>query len=254
MILLFTISSQSQAVNKQKIIINDVDWPPYFLIEGESSLKGIGKEILNNCLTINNYRPDFVKLPIKRTHYFMKQGDIDLTVYSYKQEREAFLYYSKEALFKTDYGFMVRANSNLVIESLEDLTPLRVGHLAGLSYTPELLKIINDKLEKEEAVIANSIHSVYSQLLADIPRIDITANTKSTFFWQANILGVRDKIKVLDYTIKTKAYFMTVSKQSKNISDPNSFINQIDECVKAMKISGDYQKILNRYQNLQSQY
>lgn len=244
------LSDKAYSRSFQKIFINDVDWPPYFFIENDSEPKGIGKEIITACFTKNEFRAYFVKLPIKRTHDFMQKGDIDVTVYSYKPEREKFLYYAKEPLFITDYGFMIRANSNYTVNSLDDLQPLRVGHLAGLSYTPELLEIIESKLARQEAVVANSIDAVFSQLLADIPRIDITANTKSTFYWQANILGVQNKVKVLDYTIKTKQYFMTVSKQSKNIPNPELFVAKMDNCVREMKTTGEYNSILAHYQNL----
>lgn len=253
MISLFTLTcnAQTKKIPLQKVIINDVDWPPYFFLEGSNLHLGIGKEIINTCLAKNNYLAEYVPLPIKRTHIYMQNGDIDITVYSYKPEREAFLFFAKEPLFDTEYGFMTRSDSNYIINGLDDLGDLRIGHLAGLSYTPELLKIIEEKLANNDAVVANSMKAVFSQLLAQTPRIDITASAKSTFYWQANLLGVQDKIKVLDYTIKSKQYFITVSKKSSNIAEPMRFLQKMDQCVAEMKSNGEYQTLLSRYINIE---
>lgn len=248
MLFLFScFALRAEAAANKKIIINDVDWPPYFFLENQSKYPGLGKEIINHCLSEYKYLADYRLLPIKRTHVFMETGAIDVTVYSYKTAREAFLVYGKEPLYSTEYGFMVRSDSKIKINSLADLEPLRIGHLAGLSYTPELLEIINQKIDAEQAVVANSMQSVFSQLLAKTPRIDIMANTKSTFHWQAKLLGVSDKIRVLEYKIKTKPYFMTVSKASSNIESAQDFLNEMDSCIVRLKQNGGYRKILSHY-------
>jgi len=136
----------------KKVIINDVEWPPYFFIGIDKQQLGLGKELINICLHREGYKAEYQRLPIKITHQYMEKGEIDLTVYSYLRERERFLYYSKEPIFTADYVFMVRAGSDIVINSLDDLMPYRIGYLVGLSYTPELLKIIENKVSRNEAV------------------------------------------------------------------------------------------------------
>jgi polar amino acid transport system substrate-binding protein len=177
----------------------------------------------------------------------MEVGEIDITVYSYKEEREKILLYGKEVLFNSEYGFMVRANSGIKIDSLADLSPYILGHLAGLSYTHSLKKIIDDKAEIGEVVIGYSLKAMFAQLLADIPRFEIMADSKHTFYWEAQKLGISDKVKVLDYNIKNKTYYITVSKQSKNIKEPQEFLDKIDTCLRDIKQNGTYDKILARY-------
>ena len=142
---------------------------------------------------------------------------------------------------------MVRADSDIVINKLADLAPYRIGHLAGLTYTPELLKIIDDKMKLNEIVTGFSLRSMFSQLLAPTPRFDIFADARNTFYWRAKKLGISDQIKVLDYKIKTKNYYITVSKQSKNIKDAAGFLMKIDKCLQALKQNGEYQAILADY-------
>ena len=231
----------------QKVIINDVHWPPYFMINAQEEGTGLAKDVINLCLQRIGHEAKFHELPVKRTHHFMEVGEIDITVYSYKEEREKILHYGKEVLFNSEYGFMVRANSGIKIDKLDDLSPYVIGHLAGLSYTPELKKIIDDKAEIGEVVIGYSLKAMFAQILADIPRFEIMADSKHTFYWEAKKLGVSDKIQILDYNIKNKAYYITVSKHSNNIKNPEKFLDKIDTCLRDIKQNGTYGKILARY-------
>ncbi|MBL4942371.1 MAG: transporter substrate-binding domain-containing protein [Colwellia sp.] len=243
--LLFFINCSVHA--QQTVIINDVSWPPYFFIGENSTQQGIAKELLNICVPQAGYSIEYRRLAVKNTHIYMATGAIDITLYSYKKERDAFLIYSNEKIFSTEYGFMVKASSNIKINKLDDLIPYRIGHLAGLTYTPELMKIITEKEATKQLVVGFNLKTLFSQLLATTPRFDIMADAKTTFHWQAQVLGVSDKIKVLDYNIAHKDYFVTVSKNSPNVSSPKLFLSKLDSCLKKLKNDGQYQTILNNY-------
>ena len=230
-----------------KLILNDIDWPPYLFPESKNELSGLGKDVLNECLPKKDFRLKYEKLPVKRTHLDMQTGKIDISLYSYKKERETFLIYGKVPIFTTEYGFAVRANSNIDIQKIEDLEPLRIGNLAGLTHTPILLAMIEKKRIKGEISEGYSIDAMFAQLLSSTPRFDIMPNTKQTFFWRAKSLGVSDKIKVPKFTVAYKDYFVTVSKNSKNISDIPSFLANLDLCITQMRDDGRYTLILKKY-------
>lgn len=217
------------------------------MINNQQEGPGLAKEIINLCTQRSKHNVEYRELPVKRTHHFMEMGEIDVTIYSYKEERENIIYYAKEVLFTSEYGFMVRADSEINIEKLTDLKPYVIGHLAGLTYTPELKKIIDDKAEIEQLVTGHSLKAMFDQLLADTPRFELMADSKSTFFWEAKKLGVTEKIKVLDFNIKNKAYYITVSKRSKNIKNPKEFLDKIDICLRDIKNNGVYKAILAKY-------
>ncbi len=243
--LILYISEGSGA--SETLIINDVDWPPYFISEEADQLKGIGKEILELCLTEAGYHFKFKHLPIKRTHNYMKTGKIDLCVYSYKKEREIFILYGKEPIFSSQYRFLVKANSDIRIQSLKDIDTLLFGHLNGLTYTPELLQIIEEKEKKRTVNHSNSLESIILQLTANPKRIDITANSMETFLWKAKQMNVLEKVKVLNFDIKTKNYYITISQKSKSIHDKKNFMKQIDQSIRQMKKDGRYSGILLKY-------
>ncbi len=158
----------------EPIVINNIEWPPFFFDEKPGKPKGIGKEVLEICLTEARYSFRFQLLPIKRTHLYMKDGTIDVCAYSYKKEREAFVIYGKEPLFSSQYRFLVNSDSDIHINSFKDLEPLKFGHLNGLTYTPGLLQVVKEKKQKNEVNFANSIKSNILQLI-------FKRNTERTF-------------------------------------------------------------------------
>jgi len=232
---------------KTSLLLNDINWPPFFFNNNESSLKGIAKEILEKCIDNNSYHQRFMPLPVKRTHLYMQSGEVDISIYSYKKSREDFVIYSKQPMFISDYGFVVRADSNIDINHLNDLSPYVIGHLAGLSHTPEIMNIIDMKRLNNQVVDGYSIDGMFKSLLLTPSGFDVMINSKETFFWRAKALDITSEVKVLDYTIKQKKYFLTVSKASKNIKDKVAFLDGFDACIIRLKKDGSYKQILNKY-------
>jgi polar amino acid transport system substrate-binding protein len=229
------------------LILNDIDWPPYLFPESKNNISGLAKDVLNECLPKKHFKLKYIKLPVKRTHLYMQSGELDISLYSLKKEREEFVVYSKVPVFTSEYGFAVRADSNIEIRKIEDLKKLTIGHLAGLSHTPEISKIIEKKRLNGQLSEGQSIDAMFAQLLSSTPRFDIMPNSKQTFLWRAKSLGVADKVKVLDFTVAYKDYFVTVSKNSKNISDISSFLADLDQCITQMHDDGRYVAILRKY-------
>ncbi len=228
--------------------LNDIKWPPYFFPRLEAKLQqGIAKEILNICIAKQNYKINYKNLPVKRTHLYMQSGELDISVYSYKRDREEYVVYGKEPIFKIEYGFASSAVDNIQINQLSDIRQYRFGHLAGLSHTPELMEIVEEKRRSDQVSEGYDLDAMFGQLLATPQRFDIMANSKETFLWRARQLGIADEIKVHDFTIKVKPYYVTVSKSSKNIKNIEQFLNQVDQCLVELKETGQYHTITDRY-------
>ena len=237
----------ANAAEKVTLELNDIDWPPYFVNQPSSPLKGIAKELLAHCINPEKYQKNFTVLPIKRTHIYMHQGVLDISIYSYKKERESFVFYSKEPMFTSGYGFVVRADSDIKIKQLSDLSPYVIGNLAGLSHTPEILTILKNKRQNNQVIDGYSIDAMFDQLLAHTPRFDLMINAKETFYWRAKELGITRQVKMLDYPIQRKPYFLTLSKASKNINNKQQFLDDFDNCLINLKSGDKYHKILAKY-------
>lgn len=235
------------AIAIKTLYLNDIKWPPYFLTSLEKGQIGFGKEILQKCLARMNYTIAFKVLPIKRTHLYMETGELDISVYSYKADRESFAVYGAIPIFISEYGFASKKSDNLIINKLSDINNYTFGHLAGLAHTKELNQLIEQKKAKDEVIVGYDIDAMFGQLLAIPQRFQIMANSKETFLWRARQLKVEEKIKVHDITIKQKPYFVTVSKYSKTIKDPATFLANFDSCILNLHSSGEYQKLQKSY-------
>ena len=241
--VLLTLSTAAKSTVLQ---LNDIDWPPYFF-PGKQPQPGIGKAVLTHCIDQLGYKFRYNNLPIKRTHYYMETGELDITVYSYLKAREDVVIFGKEPLFISSYGFAVRADSGIQINTLDDLVPFRFGHLAGLSHTPQLNEKLAFLRKRNQVIESFDLNTTLHQLISTPSGIDITANSRETLQWRIRSLGLSDKICVLDFIIAEKPYFVAVSKTSRSITDPQKFISQIDACIVESKQNGFYQKIADQY-------
>ena len=227
--------------------LNDIDWPPFFFPGQRQPQPGLGKALLNHCLTQLGYNFRYNNLPIKRTHYYMQTGELDITVYSYQAAREDAVVFGKEPLFISSYGFAIKAGSGINVSQATDISTLKFGHLAGLAHTPELNTVLAAMREQELVIESFDLNTTLQQLISTPPRTDITANSRETMLWRIKKLGLNDKISVLDYELASKPYYIAVSKSSQRISDPASFVSRFDNCVLQLKQNGSYANIAANY-------
>ena len=233
------------ADTKDRLRINDNDWPPYFFGGKEGSPKGLGKELLHHCLLSNGYDFTFSFYPINRMHKYMASGILDINVYSYKPERGGYLLYNSEPLFTAGYRPVVRVNEKRKIQHLADFDPLLLGHLHGLRYSDEFYQYVMAREERGELVTASDSNTLLT--LLNHNRIDVFVSITESVRWTAKSMGLINKIKLLDYDVKTAEYFVTISKQSPRIKDKVEFLNSIDACLVAIKQNGLYNEIVERY-------
>ena len=228
-----------------KIVISDPDWPPYFFKGAAYQPIGFAKELISQCVPKAGYRPEFIHFPIKRMRYFMEEGKIDIHIFSYKKERESFLLYAKEPIFSASYRPFVHTDNPIVINQQRDFDGLVLGHLQGLRYSKDFYQYIEQRIEQNAIRVVGSNHALLKLLLDK--KIDIFVNTSDTMFWLAQSMAERQNIKMLDYDIQTKDYFLSLAKKSRAITDKQQFITDMDQCLRNLKKTGHYQTIANRY-------
>lgn len=233
------------ALSSKDIIINDPDWPPYFF-KGESYQPiGFAKELLLFCLPKTGYQTRFIYHPIKRMRSYIETGKIDVHIYSYKPNRDAFLHFGKEPIFKSSYKPFINRKSPFEINTLEDFKGLRIGHLQGLKYSADYLNFLESKWDSGYLRSVTTNVSLVT-LLYD-QKIDTFVNTVDTVYWLSTTLGMREDIVAVDFDIQTKEYFVAISKKSNRIKDKKAFLNTLDTCIKEAKTSGLYDNIKAGY-------
>jgi len=240
-----SFSSATESGKTDEIIIVENDWPPFFFGRTKNELPGFAREILTTCVSEIGYKPTFKFFPIKRMFVYLKSGEVDLAIFSYKKKRESFLQYGKTPLFTSSYRPVVKSESEINIKSLQDFDNLQLGHLAGLSYSPDYLNYIENR-RKEGTLITTTIgESNLKMLLEGI--IDIYVGTVEPELWHAKQSGVLDQIKILDFDIKTSKYFVTASKKSPRIESKEEFLGSLDQCLSSLKSTSQYRDIANQY-------
>ncbi len=221
------------------------DWPPYFFKGKSQGLPGFGREVLAHCIPKTGFKVQFTFYPVKRMYAYLEKGEIDLALFSYKKSREEFLHYGREPLFISGYRPVVRADSGIQIQSISDFDGLKLGHLAGLKYSRDFFSYLEKRRAKGTLVTGTTGDSCLKMLTRGM--IDVFVDTGDTVRWRARQMGVKDKITILSYDIRTRPYYVTLSRRSPRITDKQGFLEKLDLCLKQMKADGTYGKISAKY-------
>ena len=241
------IQVSSHGTSQPAIIINDSNWPPYFFAGASDEPPGFAKDLLQRCLPVTGWKADFQAQPISRMRKLIEHGDLDINIYSYEKSRESFLIYGKEILFTSEYRPIMRTGTNISIKKIDDFDNLRLGHFNGLSYSAEFKAYVDKRQAEGRLDITDSERANLLKLTSN--RIDVSVNNVLSTYWYAKKLGILDKIKVLDFTIKRGDYFVTFAKASKRLSKVQAqrFLSAIDGCVRILKKNKDYDVLRERY-------
>ncbi|WP_022667097.1 substrate-binding periplasmic protein [Desulfospira joergensenii] len=243
--ILFLNSWTAGAGEPKVLRIIENDWPPYYFKEKSGPLPGFARELLDHCLPRLGFETEFVFYPVKRMYTYLAKGEIDIALFSYRKSREDLVHYSSEPLFVSGYRPVVRAGTNIRIQSLSDFDSLTIGHLAGLKYSKDFLSYIEKRRGAGTLVTSITGDSCLRMLTEGM--IDVFVDIENTVRWRAKQMGFTDQIEILSYDIRTRDYFVTLSKTSPRIVDKIDFLKKMDECLRTMKTDGRYREIAAKY-------
>jgi len=243
-LLLFSVDLRAEKADPE-LLIADNNWRPWYFGSDKLDRPGFAVEIISHCVGAANYRSKFKKFPIERMRSMMKNGKMDISIFSFKHSRTAFLIYSQEALFRDTYVPFVRKDSAIEIDRISDFDGLRLGHLNGLRYSREYFDYIQQRQAAKTLDVTVDSKANIKKLVNG--RIDIFVNTLASTNYHAHEMGLREKIRNLDYSVRSGEYFITLSKKAKTITDKNAFLATFDECVRQLKAGPRYGEIAARY-------
>jgi ABC-type amino acid transport substrate-binding protein len=216
------------------------EWPPYFVDD-----RGFAREIVQTCLPETGYTPRFSAISVEQLFPALQSGVLDGHVMSRSPERDRYVEFGQEALFRDSYHPIVRSGSGQRIVTLRDLDSLRLGHLTGIRYSPEYLEYVRGRSDAGRLVEASSNEEILRLLLDG--RIDVFVSLASSTRWLAARWNARDRIEVLPLEIKNSDYYLALSRASRRVADRPRALATFDACVAALKADGRYQRLLERY-------
>lgn len=225
----------------KQLNFNDNEWPPYFVGD-----RGFARELLELCLPPTGYTPRFSAVTVEQMFPALMNGVLDGHVLSRTPERERYVEFGGEPLFRDSYHPIVRRGSGLRVETLRDLDRVRIAHLAGVRYSPEYLDYVHARRQAGTVVEVGSNDEMLRLLLDG--KVDAFVSLASSTRWLASSWNARDKIEVLPLEIKTSDYYLGLTKTSRRVgADRTQVLAAFDACVAGLKRDGRYQKLLETY-------
>lgn len=240
-----TVPENVKKSDDNVIKISDANWPPYFFAGQPNKPKGLGREILDECLKNQKRTLEFKFYPIARMFEYLKNGKLDLNILSHVAERESYVQYGKEVVFSESYHAFAPSSKKFSAKQQEDLDTLRMGHLVGLTTTQAFDAYVEKRKQKKSLTSVMTPEAGFDMLLSG--RIDVFVETRETFLWLKKENPRLGNIVELELPIKDADYFVAQSKLSPRFADKPLYVESIDTCLRQMKKDGSYDKILARY-------
>lgn len=213
------------------------DYPPYEYIE-DGEVKGINMDLIREAFRRMGMKPFFEPRPWKRAILELKTGEILALSSGFKtRERLEFAFFPSEGLGVEVNMIVVRADSDLEVNSLDDLRTIRLGVTGGYAYDAEF-----DAMTGLHKIEASSTHHLVKMLLNK--RVDAIIGNIAVIRHIAKQNGDLDQIKLI-YKVSEEPLYLFFSRvrgeEVKKISDT------FGETIRQMKADGTFEKIQAKY-------
>jgi polar amino acid transport system substrate-binding protein len=175
-------------------------------------------------------------------------GLLDVNVYSHAAGRDHLVLYGSEPIFQNSYFPFMRRGATAALRSLADFDPLRLGHLAGLAYSPEFHAYVEARAASGRLDVTDSEAGNLRKLAAG--RIDVFVSSVDTVRYYASRLGLAGQVAMVDFPVKQAAYYVTLSRASTRLDEAGkrAALSAIDGCLRQLKRTGRYEALRRPYQ------
>jgi polar amino acid transport system substrate-binding protein len=238
---LFFVASLALAIfaiagSQTPIRIAISEWPPFEYSEG-GAIKGSDVEIVRAAFAHMKVPVEIEVYPWDRCVKMAKDKEIDgIMTLSKNAERETWLVYPSEPVNISENVLFVRKDSKLAFNSLADLKGLTIGVSSGYSYGAEF---DNSTLFKKYVAVDEKTNF---RMLKE-GRFDAFICDKIVGVYMLKQLGLMGEITYLPKVISEFQMYAAFSKKA----GADQLAAKFSEAMKAIKKSGEYQRILDRY-------
>ena len=216
-----------------------VDFPPYSFLE-KDEIKGIEVEIIERIFEKLGIKYTIELLPFARALKSVEDGDRDFIFNFYKNpDRLKKFDYSDPILDNPLIIFTKKDRDIVFTGKIDELRKYNIGTMIGYTYSPEFDKARNEKLLKTEEVCGHEQN--FKKLVSG--RIDIYIVERSVGLYLTKKLGIQKQVKHLNIPLKKQNGYIGISKKNPK----KVLLTKINESLKAMKASGEYQNIFDKY-------
>jgi polar amino acid transport system substrate-binding protein len=227
----------SMQVFADTVRLSNDPWPPYVV----SDTDGLSVEIIRKAFNDQEFNVEVKLEPWKRAYLNVLQGKTDVLMAAWKTpKREADLLFS-DPYYINELVFIKRRDDPFTYQSLEDLSGLSVGVVAGYGYNTDFLSTTHfNRIE------TNNLTQNLRKLLAS--RIDLSvADRLVSIRVMDNSKLERDKIEFVSEPLARTPLHIAVSYNNPRHKYLIEYFNQ--ELIR-LKSTGGYDAILKRYEAL----
>lgn len=217
-------------LSSQTLNVAEFDHPPFAYVD-PATKQPAGAEIayLTAILKDAGYQAKFVFVPFPRMLSYLQSGEADVGSLLVKtQQREADITFSTSPVLKMAAVLVVLKDSPLdKLNSKDDIKSMRVG--IGSGVTPP--DFFGEKPNFDAAAGSNPTNVNLNKLL--LGRIDgaVELNPYSVLL-ELKKLKAMDKIRLIEIPGSATAFYLTISKKSKNVA---ALLDSIDALQKTKK-------------------
>lgn len=221
LLLSVLLTSSVSAAGKITICSDNNFWYPFTLVkEGQSA--GLHIDIIAKALTNLGYQAEFKPLPWKRCLAEAEQGGVDgVATASYKDKRAAFLHYPSDAatakksalrVMQVEYVVVTSADNSYEFDGDVKTIPTPVRAPRGYSIADDLKKQgldVDDKASGDENNLKKLLRGGNGSVVT-IPEVVKVLSEKAEY---------KGKLKISATPLKSKSYYLPLSKASKLSSE-----------------------------------
>jgi polar amino acid transport system substrate-binding protein len=220
-------------------------WEPYQSVDQTGKVTGLDIDLVTAIFESAGCSVDFQKRPWKRTLLEVKMGRLDIAPgASFSKEREEFAYFSDAYRNEVMSFFVLKENlSKYNFSTLEEIigTDLSIGVVRGYHYGEQFETVRKDKRNKVNIQESGADETNLKKLLKG--RVDMAVIDTYTGFFLLKQLGIDKKIVKHSVLVNSNEIHVMVSK----ISPTKGVVKKFNAGLAAIKASGQYQKIVDRY-------
>jgi len=228
-----------------KVISNWEPWEPYQYMDDAGKVTGLDNDLLSAIAREAGCEVFFAKRPWKRSLQELKNGQADVAPgASITEERKAFANFSDIYRNETMAMMVLKENlSKFPFKRFDDFekSGMRVGVVRGYYYGERFKKAMESKEFRARVQMVNGDDKNLKKLLKG--RIDGALIDPFVGTFLLKQMDENSRVAIHPVTINSDGIYLMYSKKSVS----KEVIEKLNNGLKAIRASGEYQKIVDGY-------
>jgi polar amino acid transport system substrate-binding protein len=234
MILMWPLYS---AAADRSVHLATLNWSPYIgeHLEGY----GFGAEILRTAFERAEYDVTFSFMPWVRVLKDVEIGAYDAACFAYRSKERENRYYFTAPYARSVLGFCKRRDEDIKFQSLQDLTPYRIGVVRGFVNTPQfdtLRSLHKEEVKDELTNLKKLLNRRVDLIIIDQFVLQHLMNT--------HFQSQKNKVAFLDPPLIIQPLYLMFSKKLPTAARKVQAFNQ---AIGEMKNDGTIETIIKRF-------